>query len=135
MELCVYNESSRLNKTYIHIGQTLLNQTAKLANVFPYQVANFLYPHNVILPVCSFLFISKFSLLFYMLLPFLHCHVISVKFYTTKWGRDSAVVVATRYGLEGPGIEPRGARFSAPIQTVSGAHPASCKWIPGLSRG
>ena len=42
-------------------------------------------------------------------------------------GRDSSVGIATRYGLEGPGIESRwGARFSAPVQTGSGAHPASC---------
>jgi hypothetical protein len=41
-------------------------------------------------------------------------------------GRDSAVGIATCYGLDGPGIESRwGARFSAPIQTVPGAHPAS----------
>ena len=32
----------------------------------------------------------------------------------------------TRYGLGGPGIESRwGARFSALVQTVPGAHPAS----------
>ena len=41
-------------------------------------------------------------------------------------GRDSAVGIATRYGLDGPGIESRwGARFSAPVQTGPGAHPAS----------
>jgi len=41
-------------------------------------------------------------------------------------GRDSAVVIATLYGLEGPGIESRwGARFSAPVQTCPGAYPAS----------
>jgi hypothetical protein len=42
-------------------------------------------------------------------------------------GRDSAVGITTRYGLNGPGIESLwGARFSAPRQTGSGAHPASC---------
>jgi hypothetical protein len=41
-------------------------------------------------------------------------------------GRDSAVGTETRYGLDGPGIESRwGARFSAPVQTGPGAHPAS----------
>jgi hypothetical protein len=41
--------------------------------------------------------------------------------------RDSSVGIATRYGLDGPGIESRwGARFSAPVQTGPGAHPASC---------
>jgi len=34
--------------------------------------------------------------------------------------------LATGYGLDGPGIESRwGARFSAPVQTGPGAHPAS----------
>jgi hypothetical protein len=38
--------------------------------------------------------------------------------------RDSAVGMATRYGLDGPGIECRwGARFSAPVQTGPGATP------------
>ena len=41
-------------------------------------------------------------------------------------GRNSSVGIATRYGLDGPGIESRwGARFSAPVQTGPGAHPAS----------
>ena len=40
--------------------------------------------------------------------------------------RDSVVGIATRYWLEGPGSNPGGARFSAPIQTGSGAHPVSC---------
>ena len=41
-------------------------------------------------------------------------------------GRDSSVGIATRYGLEDPGIEFRwgGGRFSAPVQTGPGAHPA-----------
>ena len=42
-------------------------------------------------------------------------------------GRDSSVGIATRYGLDGPGIESQwGARFSAPVQTDPGANPASC---------
>ena len=41
-------------------------------------------------------------------------------------GRDSSVGIATRYGLDGPGIEPRWEeRFSVPIQTGPGTHPAS----------
>jgi hypothetical protein len=39
--------------------------------------------------------------------------------------RDSSVGIATRYGLDGPGNESRlGARFSAPVQTGPGVHPA-----------
>jgi len=42
-------------------------------------------------------------------------------------GPGSVVSIATGYGLDGPGIESRwGARFSAPVQTGPGAHPASC---------
>ena len=44
-----------------------------------------------------------------------------------RQGRDSSVGIATRYGLDSPGIESRcGTRFSAPAQTCPGAHPASC---------
>jgi hypothetical protein len=40
-------------------------------------------------------------------------------------GRDNSVGIATRYGLDGPGIEFRWwARFSAFVQTDPGAHPA-----------
>ena len=41
-------------------------------------------------------------------------------------GRDSSVGIATRYRLDGPGIESRvGGSFFAPVQTGPGAHPAS----------
>jgi hypothetical protein len=40
-------------------------------------------------------------------------------------GWDSSVGITTGYGLGGPGIEsPWGARFSVPVQTCPGAHPA-----------
>jgi len=40
---------------------------------------------------------------------------------------NSSVSTATRYGLEGPGIESRwGTGFSAPVQIGTGAHSASC---------
>jgi hypothetical protein len=40
----------------------------------------------------------------------------------------SSVGIATGYGLDGSGIESRwgGARFFAPVQTGTGAYPASC---------
>ena len=52
-------------------------------------------------------------------------------------GRDSSVGTATRYGLDGPGIESRwGAIFSAPVQTGPGAHPAgSFSGLERLGRG
>jgi len=43
-------------------------------------------------------------------------------------GQDSPVGIATRYELDGPGVESHwggGAKFSAPVQTGPGAHPAS----------
>ena len=54
-------------------------------------------------------------------------------------GRDSSVGIATGYGLDGPVIESRrGARFSTPVQTDPGAHPASCTMgtgsFPGVKR-
>ena len=54
-------------------------------------------------------------------------------------GRDSAVGIATRYGLDGQGIESRWGRdLSAPVQTGPGAYPASCTMstgsLPGVKR-
>ena len=53
--------------------------------------------------------------------------------------RDSAVSIATRYWLDGPVIESRwGARFSAPVQTGPGTHPAPYTMgtgsFPGVKR-
>jgi hypothetical protein len=45
---------------------------------------------------------------------------------------DSSVGIATRYGLDGPGIESRWrARFSATFQTALELHPAFCKIVTG----
>jgi hypothetical protein len=54
-------------------------------------------------------------------------------------GRDSVVGIATRYELDGPGIESRwGATFSAPVQTGFGAYRVSCTMgtgsFPGVER-
>jgi len=51
------------------------------------------------------------------------------RLYVQVWyivvGRDSTIGMATRYGLDGPGIESQwGARFFAHVQTGPGAHPA-----------
>jgi len=47
----------------------------------------------------------------------------------------SSVGIATGYGLDGPGSSPGGARFSAPVQTGPGAHPASCTMGTGSFPG
>jgi hypothetical protein len=47
-----------------------------------------------------------------------------------KGGWDSVVGIATRYGLDGPGIESRWGRdFPHP------SRPALVQWVAGLSRG
>ena len=61
------------------------------------------------------------------------------RFYCNMGGQDSSVGIATRYGLDGSGIESRWkARFSAPVQTGPGAHPASYTMgtgsLPGVKR-
>jgi len=60
-------------------------------------------------------------------------------YHLTYVDRDSSVGIATRYGLEGSGIEFQwGARFSAPVQTLPGGHPASYTMgtgsFPGVKR-
>ena len=56
---------------------------------------------------------------------------------TVSVGRDSSIDIAACYGSDGLGIEFRcGARFSAPVQTGLGAHPASYTvGIGSLSQG
>ena len=51
-------------------------------------------------------------------------------------GRDSSVAIATRYGLEGPGIEFRWERdFPRPSRPAVGPIQPPIKWVPSLSRG
>ena len=60
--------------------------------------------------------------------------------YVCLRGPGSVVGIETDYGLDGPGIESRWeARFSAPVQTGPGAHPAFCTMdtgsFPGVKSG
>jgi hypothetical protein len=51
-------------------------------------------------------------------------------------GRDSSVGIATRYGLDGPGIESRWGRdFSHTSRPTLGPTQPPIQWVPGLSRG
>jgi hypothetical protein len=50
-------------------------------------------------------------------------------------GYDSSVGMATRYGLDGPGIECRCVRFSALVQTGPGAHTVSYTMGKAVGRG
>ena len=51
-------------------------------------------------------------------------------------GRDSSVGIATRYGLDGPGIESRWGRdFPHLPRPALGPTQPPVRWVPGLSRG
>ena len=62
-------------------------------------------------------------------------------FYLTSYyyiivGQDSAVSIATRYGLDGPGIESRwGPGFPYLSRPALGPTQPPIQWVPGLSRG
>ena len=65
-------------------------------------------------------------------------HIITILLlvWSNNWGRDGSVGIATRYVLDGPGIDSRwGERFSAPAQIAPGAHPASCTMGTGSFSG
>jgi hypothetical protein len=51
-------------------------------------------------------------------------------------GRDSTVGMATRYGLDGPGIESwRGREFPHRSRPALGPTQPHIQWLPGLSQG
>jgi hypothetical protein len=51
-------------------------------------------------------------------------------------GRDSVVGIATRYGLDGPGIESRWGRdFSQSSRPALGPTQPPIQWVPGLFPG
>ena len=51
-------------------------------------------------------------------------------------GLDSVVGTATRYGLDGPGIESRWGRdFPHPFRPALASTQPSIQWVPGVSRG
>ena len=53
----------------------------------------------------------------------------------TSVGRDSSVGIATRYGLDGPGIESRRGRdFPHPSRPALGHTQLPIQWVPGVKR-
>jgi hypothetical protein len=91
---------------------------------------SFLVIMNVYSSCTEYMLLYVVLLCFFLIFPVLNL---------SHLGRDSVVGIATRYDLDGPGIESRwGARFSAPVQTGPGACPASCTMgsgsFPGVKR-
>jgi len=90
-------------------------------------------------PTMNFIYLRKNMMIYIYIyvLTFAMCYLYHDYLFC---GPGSSVGIATGYGLDGPGIESRwGARFYAPVQTGSGAHPASCKMgtrsFPGVKSG
>jgi hypothetical protein len=56
--------------------------------------------------------------------------------YYVYGGRDGAVGIATRYGLDGPGFEPRWGRdFLDPSTPATRRSQPPVEWVPGLRPG
>ena len=56
--------------------------------------------------------------------------------YVVHVGRDSAVSIEDRHGLDGPGIESRWRRgFPNPSRPALRPTQPPVQWVPGLSRG
>ena len=98
--------------------------------------------NGAVLPVYAFLSLSpeyEFSFLlqlWYKLLKFNVISKILMAGFPVDSGPGSSVGIATGYGLDGPGIESRwGPRFSTPVQTGPGSHPASCTMGTGSFPG
>jgi hypothetical protein len=54
---------------------------------------------------------------------------------SVRLGGDSSVGIATRYGLNGPWIESRGAGFSAHAHTGAGSTQPPVQWAAGFIPG
>jgi hypothetical protein len=60
----------------------------------------------------------------------------SAKYSEENVGRNSSVGIATRYGLDGPGIEFRWGRdFPQPSRSALGPTQPPIQWVPGLFPG
>jgi hypothetical protein len=65
-----------------------------------------------------------------------HHHIVTNGCLEFLVGRDSSVGIATRYRLDGPGIESQcGRYFPHPSRPALGPTQHSIQWVPGFSRG
>ena len=56
-------------------------------------------------------------------------------YYAHTYGPGSSVGIATDYGLDGPGSNPRGDEILRPSRPALWPNQPPVKWVPGLSRG
>ena len=59
---------------------------------------------------------------------------IYIYIYKIAHGPDSAVGIATDYGLDGPGSNPGGDEIFRPFRPALGPTQPPVKWVPALSR-
>ena len=64
------------------------------------------------------------------------CYLKCSSYFTVNVGRDSSVGIATRYGLDGPGIESRWGRdFPYPSRPALGPTQPPVQWVLSLFPG
>ena len=92
--------------------------TLQVAEVIPFlPIYHFTLPHNVSVKLEHYIIPQQ-------IIGILYHYILNRISYSR--GRDSSVGIASRYGLDGPGIESRwGAILSSAVQTDPRAHPTS----------
>ena len=111
--------------------------TVQYCTVLHYTILYYtiLYYTNTML-CCTILYYTIYYTILYYTLQYYIILYYCIVYYTILVGRDSVVGVASRYGLDSLGIESWwGSRFSTPIQTSPGTHPASCTMGTGSFPG
>jgi hypothetical protein len=63
-------------------------------------------------------------------------HTLIRKGFSFFMGRDSVVIIVTRYGLDGTGIESQlGREFPLPYRSALGPNQPPIQWAPDIARG